>query len=478
MGAKDPKLDIKPTKAIIKDFTCHSTPLQISIEIDSNSIQEPKTLDGFIIDKDGDGYNNLIVETSSGKQLAISMDDEWSDWISLSINTEYGILPCLFKLKIHELSPDGKNLRLRHSALYNAKGWITPESIGEDFIRNVMNYELTFEEKKVEYMITGRVSMFLKNSKREADTLAHAINYVNKKVGWDMCFFHVHHLDSINHKYLGLVYEDSPVYSEAKYEKTWEKIQASYVIVDDMVGNLMENSVDENTIVCFITDHGAIPTWKVANIPRALVRSGLLSYKWLHNDNKYIIDWDKTKAFPYMEPPYIWVNLKGRDPQGIVRESEYDSVRDEIIESLYQMRDPETGDRIVKLAIKREEAEFLGQNGKRIGDVIFFLNAPYELFDGVVEQLNPANPLPNILVQPDAYDAIVCFGAHAYYLPTERVGEYSISVPLIMSGPGIRKGVELKRPVNLIDFAPTISHLLGIPRPKDAVGRVLYEVME
>ena len=236
--------------------------------------------------------------------------------------------------------------------------------------------------------------------------------------------------------------------------------------------------MDKETIVVLVSDHGAVPVWKIANIPLALRDAGLLTYKWDDTSRKFVIDWQKTLAFPYLEPPYIWVNLKGRDPHGIVESANYDSIRNEIIRALNGMRDPETGDQIVKLAIKREEAAHLGQNGERIGDIIFFLNPPYQIFDGNLNQLNTAELTRRSLKKAVASDAQKCFGAHAYYLPTTKFGEYTISSPLLISGPGVKKGVELKKTVDLIDVAPTLAQLLQIPNPKNAQGRVLQEVIE
>ena len=45
------------------------------------------------------------------------------------------------------------------------------------------------------------------------------------------------------------------------------------------------------------------------------------------------IDWTKTKAFSAPIPQQgIYVNLEGREPNGIVAAAEYEAVRDEIIE--------------------------------------------------------------------------------------------------------------------------------------------------
>ena len=67
------------------------------------------------------------------------------------------------------------------------------------------------------------------------------------------------------------------------------------------------------------------------------------------------------------------------------------------------------------------------------------------LFDGRMEQLNTAEQHPDLLVKPEAYNAVVNYAAHAYYLPTATLGDYSISVPLIINGSIIKNGFEFSR---------------------------------
>jgi arylsulfatase A-like enzyme len=45
---------------------------------------------------------------------------------------------------------------------------------------------------------------------------------------------------------------------------------------------------------------------------------------------------------------------------------------------------------------------------------------------------------------------------------------------MVLNGPGIAARKRLQN-VRLIDFAPTLAKLLGLPAPKDATGRVLQE---
>ncbi len=461
-------------------FDSKSPLFQITIEIKNENIKEAIKFNAYLIDSSGKGFDSLTLPINFEEKWQNIKVEGWSDWISFDVSTIHGILPCLLKIQLLELARDGSQLRFQLTSVYNTKGWTTSEKFGEEIIRNAMVYDIYdfVKQQKVDYMIEGKVKSFLSYAGRETYTLTRAIEYSKKKLDWDLCIFHIHILDSVNHRTLAQLYEKSPFFTEKAAERAWEHVQTAYHIIDDLVGDLLKNCVDKETIVIFLSDHGALPAWRVVNIPLAFVRSNLLTYKWNKNDQKFVVDWKNTVAFPYLEPSYIWVNLKGRDPHGIVSPSEYESVRDKIIQTLYQMRDPETGNKIVHLALRKEEADHLGQNGEKVGDVVYFLNPPYMLFDARMEQLNAAEQPPDLLVKPEAYNAVVNYAAHAYYLPDATLGNYSISVPLIINGPGIKKGYELKDPANLIDIAPTIANLLKIPIPKTAQGKVLYEILE
>jgi predicted AlkP superfamily phosphohydrolase/phosphomutase len=475
--SSNPALRIITTKESIGSIESKSPLLEISIEVKQQVFIESSILKAFIIDSEGKGYDSVAVPKDSNEEWQLLKLEEWSDWISIDANTTHGKLPCLFRMKFLELANDGSLLKIQLTNFFNTKGWTKPDDLGAKLVKNAIIYEKA-KEQKVDYMISGKVKSYLLNSRKEALTLANSIKYMKDTLNWHVCFFHIHLLDAVNHRALALIHEDSPLYVEKKAEKTFEHVKTAYQIVDELVELLMKSCVDEETIVVFLSDHGAIPSWRIVNVPAALLNAGLLSYKKDEAQKKYLVDWNKTSAFPYLEPPYVWVNLKGRDPNGIVTPAEYDAVREDIIRALYKMRDPDNGKQIVKLALKKEEAAFLGQNGERVGDVVYYLHSPYSLFDGALEQLNAAEQPINLLEKPEAYMTEVNYAAHAYYLPTEKVGEYSVSVPLIFHGPSVQKGLELKRHVNLIDVAPTLSHLLQIPRPKDSEGRILHEIIK
>jgi predicted AlkP superfamily pyrophosphatase or phosphodiesterase len=59
----------------------------------------------------------------------------------------------------------------------------------------------------------------------------------------------------------------------------------------------------------------------------------------------------------------------------------------------------------------------------------------------------------------------------------ERRAE-NLTVPWIASGPGIRSGITLSTPVSVLDTAPTLARILGIPAHYSWEGRPVKEIFE
>ncbi|MCJ7649466.1 MAG: alkaline phosphatase family protein, partial [Candidatus Lokiarchaeota archaeon] len=447
--------------------------LTIDLILENRTIEEKKVLKFHIYCANGEDYDSLSIDNHNN--IMEFKQQKWSEWIFIEIKTKYGLLPCIFRMKILKIDLDEKSIEVQRSAIYNLKGWTDPESFAEKLIRNVFEFDLP-EKKEVEFMIYGSMKRFLKSAQEESITLARSIIYAKNELNWDLCYFHYHPLDNINHDSLAYLYKNSPLYTEKKAEKSIKNVETAYKIVDELVGELIRGCVDDNTTVVFVSDHGAIPIWKIVNIPLAFYNAGLTKYNWNESDKKYLIDWKKSVAFPYMEPPFVWVNLENRDPNGIVKQGDYEDIRDKIIDALYSIRDPDNNEKIIQLALKKEDASKYGLNGDRIGDVVYFLKPPYGLFDGDLRSLDASH------LSKESFESSICnqsrkfFGAHAYYLPETKFGNYSISVPLIIKGPEVKKGITLKNSVDLVDLAPTLAHLLEIPKPKNASGTILHEI--
>jgi predicted AlkP superfamily phosphohydrolase/phosphomutase len=214
-------------------------------------------------------------------------------------------------------------------------------------------------------------------------------------------------------------------------------------------------------------------------------REGLLEYvlDLTHDDpSNLTIKWENTKCHP-LEPchVHVFINMKGRDPQGIVEPEDYEKVQEEIIKALQNMRNPETGDLVVSLAIKKQEAGTLGiQEGPgydRIGDVLFSWKPGYMSHPFIYRsEIQYRDGTKRIIANPELFEAAqlgrTFTGVHLA-LPSIP----SMHACMLLSGPGVKE-YERKFPAKIIDVTPTLCQILGIPVPKDAEGSVLYDVLE
>ncbi len=69
------------------------------------------------------------------------------------------------------------------------------------------------------------------------------------------------------------------------------------------------------------------------------------------------------------------------------------------------------------------------------------------------------------------------FGEHGGFLHDHALWEEVIRVPLIVAGPGVRRGHRVRGPVSLVDLTPTLADLLGIEGLGPFQGRSLRPLL-
>lgn len=179
-----------------------------------------------------------------------------------------------------------------------------------------------------------------------------------------------------------------------------------------------------------------------------------------------MIDWSKTEAYfdenPYF--PVVRVNLKGRQPAGIVEPgAHYEQVRDRLIEKLEAWRHPETGCPIVTKAYRREEV-YTGPCVEEAADVI----PKWAQHNGYSYAYKLSSKSPGLKwieqVDPHRPDNLKFFSS--------KSGTHRDDGIFLAHGPAIQCGKTVAG-ARIIDLAPTLLHLLGVPVPEDMDGNVL-----
>jgi predicted AlkP superfamily phosphohydrolase/phosphomutase len=167
------------------------------------------------------------------------------------------------------------------------------------------------------------------------------------------------------------------------------------------------------------------------------------------------VDWSRTKAYALGNYGQLYVNLRGREPQGSVAPgAEYEQVVDDLVERLKVLRHPRTGEAIPVRVYRRDEI-YQGDHQAEAPDIVFL---PEDMrYNGF---------------------GLYQFSSKSWLEPTfDRSGGHRMDGVVMFAGPGIRRGQALSG-ARLIDLAPTALAALDVPIPDDMDGRVLTEAFE
>jgi len=270
----------------------------------------------------------------------------------------------------------------------------------------------------------------------------------NHKV--DITIVYTVYLDTINHRYRSIIEGLVPV-SDKEYHEAVQLYEDAYILADEFLGKIMD-SVDKETTIVVVSDHGSVGHNSIINPIVVLEKEGLLVYKSSGVPGKREVDWSRTVAYP-VGTCHVYVNLKGRDPYGIVDETDYDMVVNKIIKALQNgFRDDKKGICSLAFALKREEAGLVGQGGEYCGDVVYGI----------------------------AGSSIGGYygGVHACQIPTAKTSTGDIRSLLIIAGPKFKEGEVITRYANLYDVAPTLCYALGYPQPAQAEGAIIFQALK
>ncbi len=178
------------------------------------------------------------------------------------------------------------------------------------------------------------------------------------------------------------------------------------------------------------------------------------------------IDWRRTKAYSVGNLGNINLNIKGRDPEGVIEPDQVEAFIQELTNALYQLRDPDTGERMVARVMRREEI-YTGPLIDRAPDLLIrWVDDKYLAVKDY--DANPNGPI---------FGAKQKFGRHGAAYALDQTGTHIIEGIVIFYGKGVRPNVQLQN-AELIDLAPTILHLLQVPIPRAMDGKPLLEAFD
>jgi 2',3'-cyclic-nucleotide 2'-phosphodiesterase (5'-nucleotidase family)/predicted AlkP superfamily phosphohydrolase/phosphomutase len=239
-------------------------------------------------------------------------------------------------------------------------------------------------------------------------------------------------------------------------------IRSAYAEADETLA-LGRALIGDNATVFASSDHGFAPQWYAVNVSKVLADIGLGAEQ---SSNCRAAPDAKAKECHAGGTAQIYISLAGRDPGGVVPASDYEAVRDQIIDAFQNLTDPANpGKQVVAAVFKKEELRNVDGSDSlhpsRSGDVVVVFRPPY--------QTDAATPGQTI-----AFSQF--FGQHGY-LPNLVDLDHNVNMhgTFVAAGPGIRHQGPVAG-IRAVDLAPTISLLMGVPGPQNARGSILYHL--
>ncbi|MEM0117246.1 MAG: alkaline phosphatase family protein [Conexivisphaerales archaeon] len=455
----------------------------------ANSVK--KTKPSFI--RIEEGQKKLEIETREGSQtVSLECDGssltligpdyrvrlsegEWSDWIYTAIgNGKKGV----FRVKLVR-NKGCKNLTIYFTQLFSADGWCSSNEIEEKvkafsgpYIEGLETPFVSDDPKRPYGPSNLSPSFVLEHAKMQSGWFSKTGALLLKEERYDSLIMHYHLIDSLNHTYLSSMCKRFPAYDERDAELVERIYRDSYHLIDDMIGELVQ-AAGKETLYVVTSDHSALPCWKYVSVEAALAKSGLVVYEE-KGEGRLVADMKRSRVFVYHDPLHLWVNLKGREKNGVVEKWEYESVVEEAIDVLNSIRDPDTNERVMK-AILKKSSFGKGRSEERFGDAFFFFKPGYSNWDGTVSSLK-FDAIDESRLNEEVRLSYDVGGHHTTYLPNETYEGFENHAFTVISGEGVRNETLYSMP-ELRDIAVTLCHLLGIDAPKDADGRVIYEIL-
>lgn len=282
------------------------------------------------------------------------------------------------------------------------------------------------------------------------------LKYLAKNKPWHFLMFVEIGLDRVHHAFWK--YFDSEHHLHVPNSGYENVILNYYKLVDEEIGELLKLT-DNDTSVILVSDHGVKRMKGAFCINQWLIEKGYMKLEKTPPQGTPLseaeVDWSRTQAWGWGGyHARIFFNIRGREPQGIIQPKNCESFTHRIVDDLKDVHGPkgETWD------TKVYTPEEIYPNG--VGD--------YPDLTAYFDDLN--------------WRSAGTLGYDSYYLPENDKGPDDA----VHSHWGVFIHYDPKREtdgvriedITLLDFAPTVLEIMGVPIPQDMEGRTVEGIME
>lgn len=323
---------------------------------------------------------------------------------------------------------------------------------------------------------------------------------------WDLLTVVYGSPDRVSHKFWKYMDPTHPLYTAEGAADFGEVIPRVYEAMDAAIAELLADLANEQTTVLILSDHGFGPMRHAVYLNKWLAQHSYLTYKstnaspaqqaraafvktmrramrWL--DNPLLswlkarafelrpalksalfssmtfaqVDWSRTQAFAVGTMGNIYLNVRGREPAGIIEPgAEYEKLRERLMAELATLTDDTTQAPVFNAIYRREEL-YQGPYLEEAPDIVCLKDARYHV--AAVDWRT--RPDDRVLVPLQQGELLFAADVSA---------QHELDGILIAWGNEVRAGKSLAG-ARIVDLAPTILQLLEEPAPEEMDGAPL-----
>ena len=304
-----------------------------------------------------------VAKIVAGSGEVVLREGEWSGWVPV----EFPMIPTqslggMVRFYLRSVRPDFELYAspVQIDPMAPALPISTPDDYASELAKNLGRYYVQGmpEDTKAQESGVLTTEEFLAQARIAGKELSDQFPYVLDHFEDGLLFFYLGNVDQVSHVMWKVLDPGHPKYDPEVDPKYAGLIEELYVGLDAVVGQALERISGDDTLVV-MSDHGFASWRRAFHLNAWLKEKGYLAVKdpKMENDPGVFsnVDWAQTRAYG-TGINGLYVNLKGREKNGIVPEGERKALMDEIAAALLAEVDPKTGDPVVTKAYQREEA--------------------------------------------------------------------------------------------------------------------------
>lgn len=396
-----------------------------------------------------------------GNEILIA-EKEYSDWVEVNFDLIPNISGVTGMVKFFLLDL-GEHFRMyispvHISPLHPAAAISTPPSYSEELAKETGLFHTISLPADTHALSKGTFTMgdFITQAFSVFDESKRAFQYeterfIEGKTG--LLFFYFSSLDQCQHMFWSLKDKTHPYFHAEESKQFAHMTDQLYRMHDAVLGDMMKK-IPKDVKIVVMSDHGFAPFHRELNLNTWLYNEGYLKLEVNDLDEEVSLleyaDWGQTKAYA-IGLNGLYLNLKGRETDGIVTKEERRKLLEEIKAKLEALRDPDTGAQIVTKAFISED-NFSPNFLDRAPDIIVGCNRGYRV--GGASAMGGMKPV----VASDNMDW--WSGDHCMnpmHVPATFISNFKINTKI----------------PHITDMAPTMLKAFGIETPKTMSGQSL-----